>query len=166
MLRQVVLSLAVVLAIPASASAADPPYLKLAQALGTPTLAHAGGPKDKSLLGLNFVRRGETASRWTKMTTVSILRVPTADTANATRGVIARLRKNVAAVRARVGRFDESSATPATAYFEFAAKAESDAGFVYSPAPGFVTVAQLEVRGGKIDANDAATLRHVVEGKR
>lgn len=159
-------ALSVVLAAAASGSragAAEPPYLKLAQALGTPTLANASGPKDKSLLGLNFVRRGETVSRWTKMTSVSILRVPAADTDPATRGVIGRLRGKLAAARARIRTFDESRTPPITAYFEFTAKSESDVGIVYSPHAGFVTVAQLEARGGaKIESRDVATLRHIV----
>ncbi|GAC1524459.1 MAG: hypothetical protein NVS2B8_08310 [Vulcanimicrobiaceae bacterium] len=149
----------------ARSDAADPPYLKLAQALGTPKLATSFGPKDKSLLGLDFVRDGEDAQRWTKKTTVSILKVPTADTETATRGVIARVRKKLAAAGARVGTFDQSSGSPVNAYFEFTAKAQNDIGIVYSPHAGFVTVAQLETKnGGRIETSDRTALRHVAAG--
>lgn len=147
------------------ARAVEPPYLKLAQALGTPVLASSFGPKDKSMLGLTFVRRGETAKRWTKMTTVSILHVPGADTQAAVRGVILRLRTKLASVHAHVTTFEEAHAQPVTAYFAFDVKTESDAGFVYSPQAGYVTVAQLEAREGtKIDAKDIATLHRVLGG--
>jgi len=136
----------VALAVGAPADAAQAPYRKLAQVLGTPELANSIGPKDRSQLLLHFVRKGETYARWTKMTTVSIVRVPSNDTDGATRGVIARLRARLRATHVSLGTFDQSPIPPVSGYFTFRAKDESDAGIVYSPSPGFVTVAQLGVR--------------------
>ena len=152
-----------VLASPSVAIAADPPYAKLAQALGTPVLASSSGPKDRSLLLLHFVGAGESYGRWTKMTTVSIVRVPESDTDGATRGVIDRLRKRLTSTHVRIGTFDQSPVAPISSYFTFRAKSESDAGIVYSPSPGYVTIAQLGARGkATITKNDIARLRHVI----
>ena len=145
------------------ASAGEPPYLKLAEALGTPKLAQSSGPKDKSLLTLNFVRPGESMQRWTKMTTVSIVKVPPEKTDAATRGVIARVRAKLTLLHSRVSAFETSPGAPSSAYFEFAAKNENDIGIAYSPHPGFVTVVQVEARkGAQISAIDIAGLRHIV----
>ena len=56
MLRTLLASLALVATVAAGlpALAADPPYLKLAQALGTPHLADSAGPADHSQLQLKF----------------------------------------------------------------------------------------------------------------
>ena len=146
-----------------AANAGEPPYLKLAEALGTPKLAQSTGPRDKSLLGLNFVRPGESMERWTKMTTVSIVKVPQETTDAATRGVIARLRAKLGLLHAKIATFETSPGTPTSAYFEFAAKNENDIGIAYSPHPGFVTVVQVEARkAGEISAIDIAGLRHIV----
>jgi len=143
--------------------AGEPPYLKLAEALGTPKLAQSSGPKDKSLLALNFVRPGESMQRWTKMTTVSIVKVPEETTDAATRGVIARVRAKLGLLHAKIATFEMSAAAPTSAYFEFAAKNENDVGIAYSPHPGFVTVVQLEAhKAGAITAIDIAGLRHIV----
>ncbi|GAC1303175.1 MAG: hypothetical protein NVSMB19_13020 [Vulcanimicrobiaceae bacterium] len=147
----------------APAAAAEVPYVKLAQALGTPELANSSGPKDRSQLLLHFVRGGETYARWTKMTTVSIVRVPPADTDGATRGIIDRLRTRLSAAHATIDSFDQSPVPPVSGYFSFRGKGESDAGIVYSPSPGYVTVAQLGVRGtGHISKADIARLRSVI----
>ncbi len=162
-------ALVVAIAIPVTASRAlaiDPPYLKLAQALGTPTLATSSGPKDKSQLGLVFVRAGETATKWTRMTTVSIIKIPESDTEAAKRDVIVRVRKRIASVHAHVTAFDESPIAPVSATFAFTVKAERDAGLVYSPRAGFVTVAQLIAKDGKITSNDLAILKRVARGNR
>lgn len=145
------------------ARAADPPYLKLAQVLGTPVLANSAGPKDRSTLLLHFVRAGEVYPKWTKMTTVSIAKIPAADTENATRGIIDRLYKRLIATHVDLTTFDRSPISPVTSYFAFRAKTESDAGIVYSPSPGFVTVAQLETRGRQtISKRDIAALKAVI----
>jgi len=155
------LVLAVVAAAPVGASEA--PYAKLARVLGTPALANSSGPADRSQLLLHFVRNGESYRNWTKMTTVSIVRVPANDTDGATRGVIDRLRKRLASTHAAVGAFDQSPIPPISGYFTFRAKGESDAGIVYSPSPGFVTIAQLGARAGaRITPGDIARLRHVI----
>ncbi len=145
--------------------AADPPYLKLAQALGTPKLVSSVGARDKSQLGLTFVRANESLGHWTKMTTVSILKVPEADTESAKLGVIARLHAKIQSLGARVKRFDVTKAAPANAYFAYAAKSDTDAGFVYSPQAGYVTVAQLQTKpGASISARDVTALQNVARG--
>ncbi len=150
-------------ALRAPAIAAVAPYAKLANALGTSNLANSSGPKDRSQLLLHFVRRGETYERWTKMTTVSIVRVPAGDTNGATRAIILRLRARLSATHAHVTSFDQSPITPVSGYFAFRAAHESDAGIVYSPSPGYVTVAQLGVRGSQaISKIDIAQLRSVI----
>lgn len=162
-LASVALLTATLAGIASSANAGEPPYLKLAEALGTPKLAQSSGPKDKSLLALNFVRPGETMQRWTKMTTVSIAKVPEETTAAATRGVIARVRTKLGLLHAKIAAFETSPGAPPSAYFEFAANGEKDSGIAYSPHPGFVTVVQLEAhKGGAISAIDIAGLRHIV----
>jgi hypothetical protein len=147
MLRTTLFALALVLAA-SPAFAGDPPYLKLAQRLGTPELADSTGASDKSWLYLHFVPKGEDTKTWTKLTTVSILKIPPADTETATRGVIGQLRTELKTRKATVDVFDESPVAPVTCFFEFTAGGETDRGVIYSPDPGFVTVAQLGVRGG------------------
>lgn len=148
---------------PSPARAADPPYLKLAQALGTPDLANSAGPKDRSTLLLHFVRGGDVYPKWTKMTTVSIVKIPEGDTENATRGIIDRLYKRLKSTHVKIVTFDRSPIAPVTSYFVFRLKNESDAGIVYSPSPGYVTVAQLEARGReKISSDDIAALKAVI----
>ena len=145
------------------AAAGQPPYLKLAQALGTPSLANSRGTKDRSQFLLHFVRTGESYARWTKMTTVSIVRVSPGDTDGAARGIIERLRTRLTATHAKITTFDQSPVEPVSAYFAFRATDESDSGIVYSPSPGYVTVAQLGVRGRQtITATDIARLRGVI----
>ena len=163
LLGTIALASAASIGVVAAANAGEPPYLKLAEALGTPKLAQSSGPKDKSLLALNFVRPGETMERWTKMTTVSIVKVPEGKTDAATRGVIARVRTKLANLHAKIATFETSSAAPTSAYFEFAANRERDIGIAYSPHSGFVTVVQVEAhKGGAISAIDIAGLRHIV----
>lgn len=148
---------------PAASLAVSPPYLKLAEAVGTPNLANSSGAKDKSLLLLNFVKRGETMSRWTKMTTVSILHVQAADTDTATRGVMLRLRATLKVKHAKIVTFDEHPVPPVSGYFEFLAGGETQKGIVYSPSPGFVTVAQVGAKnGGRVSANDVKRLKSVI----
>jgi len=133
----------------------DVPYAKLGDVLGTPKLAYSLGPKDKSQLLLKFVRDGEDDQAWTKMTTVSILKIQPKDTEAAGRGVIAKLRDELKTRHATIYAFNESEPDlPATCYFSFAAGGEIEKGVVYSPTPGFVTVAQV---GAKFDHNTIAT---------
>ncbi len=154
---------AVLLATASPARAVDPPYLKLAQALGTPELADSYGPRDKSRLLLHFVPRGQTAKNWKKMTTVSIVKVTAADTDVATRGVITRLDARLKARRANVRVFDRSLIPPITCYFEFSAGGETQKGIVYSPDPGFVTVAQVGAKnGGSVGSDDVKKLKSII----
>jgi len=165
-----VLALAVIavpaVAAPASpAPAADPPYLKLAQALGTPHLAESIGPKDHSSLQLKFTPDGESADKFTKLTTISILKVePThAETDSAARGVIVRLRDAVKERRADVKTFDESPLSPVTLFYEFSGDGDTSKGVVYTPSYGFVAAIQLDVKnGGTIRPADVATLKSVI----
>jgi len=162
MFRIILLALAFALtAIPAAAN--EPPYLRLAQNLGTPHLADSAGASDKSTLLLHFVADGEDATNWTRMTTVSILKVPAGDTETALRGVIGRLRDELTARHATVEVFDESPLAPVTCFFEFTAGGEADRGVVYSPDPGFVTVAQLALKTGTaLGPGDLKTLKSLI----
>jgi hypothetical protein len=145
------------------ALANEPPYLKLAQSFGTPYLADSAGPADKSKLLLHFVPEGENATRWTKMTTVSILKVPETDTDTAVRGVIRQLRDELNARHAAIEVFDQSPIAPITCFFEFTAEGETDRGVVYSPDPGFVTVAQLGLKDGTaLGPDDLKTLKRLI----
>jgi hypothetical protein len=147
------------------ALAADPPYLKLAKALGTPHLAESIGPKDHSSLQLKFTPDGESADKFTKLTTISILKVePTsADTESAARGVIVRLRDAVKSRRADVKTFDESPLPPVTLFYEFSGDGDTSKGIVYTPTYGFVAAIQLDVKnGGTIRSSDVATLKSVI----
>jgi hypothetical protein len=147
----------------APALANEPPYLKLAQELGTPHLADSAGPADKSRLLLHFVREGEDATTWTKMTTVSILQVPAGDTETAARSVIAQLKAQLKAQKATIDVFDQSPIAPVTCFFEFTAAGETDRGVVYSPDPGFVTVAQLSLKTGTpLAAGDLKLLKGLI----
>jgi hypothetical protein len=148
------------------AAANDPPYLKLAKILGTPHLAESSGTPDKSRLLLHFVPEGEDSKNWTKMTTVSILKVPETDTEGATRGVIVELRDELKENKAKIATFDESPLAPVTCYFEFNADDEDQRGVVYSPSPGFVTVAQVAIRGGgSVADKDVAFLKSIIAKK-
>jgi len=154
------------LAAPALAGG-PPPYLKLAVAMGTPHLEESTGPADKSRLLLHFVRDGEDGKNWTKMTTISILKVPPSDTDGATRGVAQELRDGLKENRATIATFDESPLAPVTVYFEFTADGEDQKGVVYSPEPGFVTVAQVGARnGGTIEEKDVDMLRSLLVVKK
>jgi hypothetical protein len=153
-----------VLASPALAN--DPPYLKLAEALGTPHLAESTGPADKSRMLLHFVKDGEDGKNWTKMTTVSIIKVPETDTQGAARGVIVELRDELKENKAKIATFDETPLAPVTCFFEFSADGEDQKGIVYSPSPGFVTVAQVGVKdGATIDPKDVEFLKKIIAPK-
>jgi hypothetical protein len=137
----------------APAAAEDVPYAQLGTVLGTPKLVYSLGPKDKSQLLLKFVPAGQDDKSWTKMTTVSILKVQQKDTETAGRGVIAKLRDELSTRHAKIFSFDESDAAlPASCYFAFAADGENQKGIVYSPSPGFVTVAQVGAKSAHVIA--------------
>jgi hypothetical protein len=162
MLRVVALTFLVALGV-APALAAEPPYLKLAQELGTPHLADSAGPRDKSRLLLHFVPEGENATTWTKMTTVSILKVRQADTDQATRSVIVHLRDALKQRHATIETFDESPLPPVTCFFEFRTGDEMDKGIVYSPDPEFVTVVQLAAKVAEtFSPDDVKALKAVI----
>jgi len=149
----------------APARAGDPPYLKLAQELGTPQLLDSAGPDDKSRLLLHFIPDGEDGKTWTKMTTISILKVAEADTDTALRGVIGQLRDALKERHAEIEAFDESPLAPVSCFFEFSVDDEADRGVVYSPNPGFVTVAQYALRTGQAMDPDALKLIKSLAGR-
>ena len=154
----------------APAFAADPPYLKLAQSLGTPHLADSIGPKDHSYLQLKFTPDGQTADKFTKMTTISILKVDpatSADTEAAARGVIVRLRDEVKERKADIKTFDESPISPVTLFYEFSGDGDTSKGVVYAPRLGYVTAVQVDAKnGGTIPPGDVTTLRTVIAAPR
>jgi hypothetical protein len=159
----VTLVAALMLATFGPASAGDPPYLALGKALGTPVLGYSYGPADKSQLQLKFVPDGETVKDWKKMTTVSIVKVTDADTDLTTRSVIAKLQAQLKERHATVHTFDQSPLAPVTCYFEFSADGELEKGVVYSPHPGYVTVAQVGSKdGGSISAADVKELKSLI----
>ena len=151
------------LAFGTSVSAAEPPYLKLAQALGTPDLASSKGAADKSQLQLRFGKDGESQKAWTKMTTVSIVKVPSDETDSATLGVITTFHDTLKSRHVHVDRFDAASGAPYTCYFEYHVGGETDKGIAYSPHAGFVTIAQVAVKAdGAITSDDVKTLLTVI----
>ncbi len=144
-------------------AAAPPPYLKLAQLLGTPKLAYAAQPGDKSRLLLEFVRPGDSTTHWSKMTTVSIAVVSKPETQTATYGIIDRFRRNLLHRRIRIETFDLTPVKPYSVFFAFTAAGERDQGIAYSPASGFVTIAQVaERRHGAISNNDVKVLKSMI----
>jgi hypothetical protein len=160
-----VLTLALAAAAAAPALAGDPPYLKLAAALGAPTLVDSAGPADHSTMFLKYVPDGETAEKFTKLVTFSILKVPAtkADTDAAARGVIVRLRDELRARHAKITSFDESPLAPVTLFYEFSGDGAEATGVVYSPSVGFVTDAQIEAKnGGTIDPSAVAKLKSLL----
>jgi hypothetical protein len=145
--------------------AGDPPYLKLAQALGTPHLVESSGPSDHSNLLLKFTPEGETADKYTKLTTVSILKVEETaeETETAARAIIVRLRDEAKARKANVEAFDESPIAPVTLYYAFSDNGDVARGIVYSPRPGYVTAAQIDAKnGGTVSAADIAKLKSII----
>jgi hypothetical protein len=147
----------------ARAATGEPPYAKLANVLGTPKLAYSQGPKDKSQLLLKFVPDGETATKWSKMTTISILKVPEKDTESAGRGVIAKLRDLLKSKHAKIQTFDESPIAPFTCYFVYTVEGSTQKGIVYEPALGFVTVAQVGAKyASDISHHDALVLKGII----
>jgi hypothetical protein len=146
-----------------AALANDPPYLKLAEQLGTPHLADSVGPADKSRLLLHFTPDGEDAANWTRLTTISILKVQPADTDSALRSVTRQLHDALKARHATIEVFDQSPLSPLRCFFEFSAEGETDRGVVYSPDPGFVTVAQLALKDGTtLRRDDLRTLKSLI----
>ncbi len=162
-MRKIIASTVAVLAVATAASAAEPPYLKLAQALGTPNLTSSTGEPDKSQLELHFARDGESASKWTKQTIVSIVKVPAADTDQSTLGVIKTFNDTLTTRHVHVDRFDTSGAAPYTCYFEYHIGSERDKGIAYSPHAGFVTIARVaEKLTDTITDDDVKTLKAVI----
>ncbi len=161
-MRTIMASTAAFLVLATSAHGAEPPYLKLAQALGTPDLAASTGAGDKSQLELKFGRPGENADKWTKRTTVSIVKVP-GDTDSATLGVIQTFHDTLTSRHVHVDRFDTAAGKPYTCYFEYHVGTERDKGVAYSPHAGFVTIAQVaEKLDTTITGDDVNTLKAVI----
>jgi hypothetical protein len=134
----------------------------LAQALGAPHLADSVGPSDHSSLQLKFVPEGESADKFTKLVTISILKVPAtgADTEAAARGVIVRLRDSLREKKATIESFDESPISPVTLFYAFSGDGDKARGVVYSPATGYVTAAQIDAKnGGTVSAADVTKLK-------
>ncbi len=151
------------LALAPSAGAAAPPDRKRAPARGTPNQAASTGPADKSALELKFARNGETPDRWTKLTTVSIVKIPGDDTSGATLGVITTFHDTLTARHVHVDRFDTAAAKPYTCYFEYHIGSERDKGIAYSPHAGFVTIAQVaEKLNDTITGDDVKTLKSII----
>ena len=97
------------------------------------------------------------------MTTVSIVKVPPAETDSAARGVITRLQAQLKSRHATVRAFDRSLLPPITCYFEFTAAGDTEKGVVYSPDPGFVTVAQIGAKNGvQVSASDVKRLKSLI----
>ncbi|MBC5799973.1 MAG: hypothetical protein GIX03_16035 [Candidatus Eremiobacteraeota bacterium] len=143
--------------------AVDPPYLRLARLLGTPQLVRAVQPRDKSRLLLEFVRPGESTSHWTKMTTVSIAVVPRPETQAAAYGIIDRFHRTLTQRHAHIGTFDLRPVKPYSVFFTFDANGEREQGIAYSPAAGFVTIAQVaEKKAGAISSNDTRLLKSII----
>jgi len=89
--------------------------------------------------------------------------VPAGDTEAAVRGVIGRLRDELVARHATIEVFDERPLAPVSCFFEFTAAGEADRGVVYSPDPGFVTVAQLALKTGTaLGPGDLKTLKSLI----
>ncbi len=146
-----------------TAQAAEPPYAKLARILGTPQLAHAEQPRDKSRLLLQFVRPGESLAHWTKLTTVSIVVVNRPETQPATYGVIDRFKRELAQRHVRIDTFDLKPIKPYSVFFSYQGNGQRDQGIAYSPATGFVTIAQVaEKKKGTISTNDVRFLKSVI----
>jgi hypothetical protein len=155
-MRKIIASAATLLAFGTAASAAEPPYIKLARALGTPDLVSSVGPQDKSALG-------ENADKWTKQTIVNIVKVPATDTPRSTLGVIKTFHDTLTSRHVHVDRFDTSDAAPYTCYFEYHFGTERDKGVAYSPHAGFVTIAQVsEKLDDTITDDDIKTLKSVI----
>jgi len=147
----------------AAPRAVDPPYIKLARLLGTPQLARAVQPRDKSRLLLQFVRPGESTSHWSKMTTVSIAVVPRPETQAAAYGIIDRFHRDLEQRHARIDAFDLRPIKPYSAFFSFQAGGERDQGIAYSPTLGYVTIAQVaEKKSGAISKNDVKVLKSLI----
>ena len=97
--------------------------------------------------------------------TISILKVPTtrADTESAARGVIVRIRDGVRERKAAIQTFDESPISPVTLFYEFSGDGDTSKGVVYSPAMGYVTVAQVDAKnGGSISSADIEKLKSLI----
>lgn len=162
MRRSLLILFALIATTVAPASAGDPPYLRLAQMLGAPHLADSTGAADHSYLQLKFTPNGQSADKYTKLVTISILRVPStaAETESAARGVIVRLRDRVRDRKADIQTFDESPIAPVTLFYEFSGDGNASKGVVYSPQPGYVTAAQVDAKnGGTISSADVAKLK-------
>lgn len=162
-MRKTLASAAALLTFGTAASAAEPPYIKLARALGTPELVSSVGPQDKSGLELHFAKTGESADKWTKQTTVNIVKVPASETDRSTLGVISTFHDTLTSRHVHVDRFETSDGVPYTCYFEYHFGTERDKGVAYSPHAGFVTIAQVsEKLDDTITDDDIKTLKTVI----
>ncbi len=150
-------------ALGATANAAQIPYEPLAQALGVPQLLSSIGTKDKSQLQLEFTKDGQTSDSWTKRVSISIAKVPADDTALSTFSIIESFRHELDQRHAHVDVFDTSPLKPYTSYFEYHIGTEREKGVVYSPDPGYVTIAQVaEKIDDTISEGDVKILKQLI----
>ena len=119
--------------------------------------------RDKSQLELHFAKDGESATKWTKQTIVSIVKVPAGDTDQSTLGLISTFHDTLTSRHVHVDRFDTTTAAPYTCYFEYHVGTERDKGVAYSPHAGFVTIARVaEKLDDTITEDDVKTLKAVI----
>ncbi len=158
-----VAALAVALAVPVAAVAANtPPYQPLADMLGVPALIGSIGPKDKTQLQLKFAKEGQTEADWTKLLTIDIAEVPADETADSTYSIIETYKAGLSTRHVHVDTFDTSPLRPYATYFEFHVGTERDRGVIYSPRAGFVTIAQLaEKTDDTISSADVKRLKEL-----
>lgn len=167
-MRILPLALAVAAAVPAAAAAANdnaPPYEALAKALGVPSLVNSVGPKDKSQLQLQFAKDGQSATDWTKLLTVNITEVPVDETSDSTYEIVQNFKQSLDDRHVHVDTFDSSSVKPYSTYFEFHVGSERDRGVIYSPHPGFVTIAQLAEKADDTITDDDLKILKEVAGR-
>lgn len=143
-MRKLPILLALV-ALPTAASAASnvPPYQALATALGVPALLDSTGPKDKSQLQLHFAKDGQSTSDWTKLLTIDITQVPVDETSDSTVTIVQNFKQELDDRHVHLDAFDSTSVKPYSTYFAYHVGSQRERGVIYSPHPGFVTIAEL-----------------------
>jgi hypothetical protein len=145
------------------AAASGNPMLALANELGTPKLGYSTHDANRSHSMFEFIPTGETVDRWTKMFTVVAASVAVDRTASETAAMIARIRGLLAKRHATFDAYDVRKAAPPVAYFKYVIDGEIDAGVIFSPAPGIVTVQQVAAhRAGVITAGDVKRIKSLV----
>jgi hypothetical protein len=161
--KAAIAAFALALVAQAAGAAQVSPMESLARDLGTPKIGYTARDDTHTHTMFEWVRSGETVQNWTKLFTVIATAVPNAQTRDATRATILRIRALLGQKHAKISAFDVRNQVPPVAYFNYVLGPETDVGVIFSPGPGVVTIQQVAAHGkGIITAKDIRRIKQLV----